>query len=143
MNLLKTILLALPVALVVNISAQASTDAEIVERIAPVSQVCLQGEECEAQAGGVQTAGADQGARSGEAIYTQYCQLCHATGLAGAPKQSDSAAWKARLASQGSFDALLQSAITGINAMPPKGTCSDCSDDELAGAVEFVSGLKR
>ena len=36
----------------------------------------------------------------------------------------------------------LAKAITGINAMPPKGTCADCSDDELKGAIQKMSGLK-
>ena len=32
-------------------------------------------------------------------------------------------------------------AISGINAMPPKGTCADCSDDELREAIVKMSGL--
>ena len=42
---------------------------------------------------------------------------------------------------QGGLDGILAKAITGINAMPPKGTCADCSDDELKGAIKEMSGL--
>ena len=49
---------------------------------------------------------------------------------------------RVRAAHQGGLDGLLAKAITGLNAMPPKGTCADCSDDELKGAIEKMSGLK-
>ncbi len=142
MEQLQKLLLALPAALLIAGAAQASTESQIAERIAPVGQVCIEGQECAAQAGASPIASADAGPRSGEAIYGQYCQLCHASGLAGAPKQGDSAAWQTRLDGHGSFDALLQSAINGLNVMPPKGNCSDCSDEELSAAIEFISGLK-
>jgi cytochrome c5 len=37
-------------------------------------------------------------------------------------------------------DALLQSAINGVpgTAMPPRGTCADCSDDDLKAAVQYM-----
>ena len=70
------------------------------------------------------------------------CDACHGTGLLGAPKIGDAADWGKRAKEQGGVDGLLAKAITGINAMPPKGTCSDCSDDELKGAIEKMSGLK-
>ncbi len=58
-----------------------------------------------------------------------------------APKTGDSAAWQARADAKGGLDGILKTAISGINAMPPKGTCSDCSDDELLGAIKSMSGL--
>jgi cytochrome c5 len=36
------------------------------------------------------------------------------------------------------MDVLLTNATNGINAMPPKGTCAACSDDELKAAVEYM-----
>ena len=74
----------------------------------------------------------------GEAIYNKACVACHASGVAGAPKLGDKAAWEPRLAL--GVDGLLQSAITGKNAMPPRGTCMDCSDDDLKIAIEFMLG---
>ena len=46
-----------------------------------------------------------------------------------------------RAKEQGGLDGLLAKAISGINAMPPKGTCADCSDDELKAAIKHMSGL--
>ena len=45
------------------------------------------------------------------------------------------------IAAKGGLDGILATAISGINAMPPKGTCGDCSDDELLGAIKQMSGL--
>lgn len=83
----------------------------------------------------VASAGAGLGL-SGEQIYTQYCTVCHAAGVAGAPKLGDKAAWKPRI-DQG-IDVLLQHAIHGLNAMPPKGTCTQCSDSDLKAAIEHM-----
>jgi cytochrome c5 len=59
----------------------------------------------------------------------------------GAPKIGDTPAWKARADKEGGVDAILKTAIAGINAMPPKGTCADCTDDELRAAIVKMSGL--
>ena len=75
---------------------------------------------------------------SGEEVYTKHCVVCHATGIAGAPKKGDAAAWKPRLA-QG-METLLQHMVSGFGAgMPPKGTCVTCSDDELKAALDYMS----
>lgn len=81
-------------------------------------------------------AAASAGPRSGDQIYNSKCLACHSTGVAGAPKVGDKAAWAPR-AEQG-IDNLLKHAIHGLNAMPPKGTCADCSDDELKAAIEHM-----
>jgi len=73
---------------------------------------------------------------SGEEIYKTKCQVCHAAGVAGAPKFGDKAAWAPRIA-QG-MDTLVQHSITGLNAMPPKGTCMDCTDEQMKAAVEYM-----
>jgi len=69
------------------------------------------------------------------ALYTQMCQTCHATGVAGAPKVGDKAAWAPRLA-QG-VDGLTASAIKGKGAMPPKGG-STASDAEIKTVVTYM-----
>ena len=74
-------------------------------------------------------------AGSGEALYKQACVACHASGVANAPKLGDKAAWAPRLA-QG-VPALVQSAIKGKGAMPPKGG-STASDPEVRAAVEYM-----
>jgi cytochrome c5 len=72
---------------------------------------------------------------SGEALYKQACFACHGTGAAGAPKLGDKAAWAPRVA-QG-MPALVQSALKGKNAMPPKGG-TNASEAELRAAVEYM-----
>jgi cytochrome c5 len=74
-------------------------------------------------------------AGAGEALYKQTCSVCHAAGVAGAPKLGDKAAWGPRMA--GGVDALLASAIKGKGAMPPKGG-STASEADLKSAIEFM-----
>ncbi|WP_207063272.1 cytochrome c5 family protein [Motiliproteus sp. SC1-56] len=76
-------------------------------------------------------------AADGEAVYNKACVNCHAAGVAGAPKTGDADAWAPRLA-QG-IDAMVQSAINGKGAMPPKGLCADCSADDLKAAIEYMT----
>lgn len=112
---------------------------EIVDRIKPMGKVCKAGEDC---ASGVAVADISSGPREPEAIYNQSCKNCHEGGLLGAPKPHDDAAWNARLKESGDFAKLLSNAINGIKAMPPRGTCMNCTDDELSATITFMSGLK-
>lgn len=74
--------------------------------------------------------------RSGEEIYKATCVTCHAAGIANAPKFGDAAAWGPRI--DKGMDTLYTSVINGLNAMPPKGMCMDCSEDELKTAVDYM-----
>lgn len=73
----------------------------------------------------------------GEVIYEQHCSVCHRDGLAGAPKFQNADDWKKRLEGK-KIEELLASSIKGLNAMPPKGTCSECSDDDLKAAINYM-----
>lgn len=139
MNLIKK-MLAAPAAVLAlwAVTAQATTDEAIAERLKPVGEVCIMGEECKGVGAVAVAAG---GARSVDDIIAKHCNACHAAGILGAPKIGDTAAWKERADHQGGLDGILAAAITGINAMPPKGTCADCSDDELREAIQKMSGL--
>ncbi|MBU3058891.1 c-type cytochrome [Pseudomonas indica] len=140
MNLINKMLVAKAALLALwAVSAQAATNDDIAERIKPVGEVCVMGQECK----GVEAvaAAAGGGARSADDVIAKHCNACHGAGVLGAPKIGDGAAWKARADAAGGIDGLLKHAISGINAMPPKGTCGDCSDDELKGAIEKMSGL--
>lgn len=79
-------------------------------------------------------------AGGGEALYKQSCALCHAAGVANAPKLGDKAAWAPRLA-QG-MPALVQSVIKGKGAMPPRGA-STAPDNEIRAAVEYMVGTVK
>lgn len=105
---------------------------DVVERIKPVGELCMAGDECAAAV--VEVAA---GPRSGKELYDTKCMACHAVGVAGAPKLGDKAEWGARVDTRG-MDGLFTNAWNGINAMPPKGTCADCTEDEIKGAIEYM-----
>ena len=73
---------------------------------------------------------------AGEKIYQSACFACHMSGVAGAPKLDDPAAWEPRLG-QG-MSGLLQAVINGKGAMPPKGGFAHLTDDDVRNAVEFM-----
>ncbi|WP_417615852.1 c-type cytochrome [Oceanisphaera sp.] len=75
-------------------------------------------------------------ARSGDAVYNAACSACHGTGAAGAPIKGDADAWGPRIAK--GRDTLLSHALNGFNAMPPRGACGNCSDEEIAHAVDYM-----
>ena len=72
----------------------------------------------------------------GEAVYDKACKMCHSSGMMGAPKTGDSAAWVDRIAK--GMDALNDSAINGIGKMKPKGGKKSLSDDEVKAAVAYM-----
>ncbi len=78
---------------------------------------------------------------AGEALYKQACQVCHAAGVAGAPKFGDKAAWSARLPA--GLDALHASVVKGKGAMPPRGGAAQASDADLRAAVEFMTAAVK
>jgi cytochrome c5 len=72
----------------------------------------------------------------GKQIVQSSCFACHGTGAAGAPKIGDKAAWAPRIA-QGR-ETLLTHSIQGLRAMPPRGACMTCSDDDLKAAIDYM-----
>ena len=109
----------------------------VLQRIQPVGQVRVgkadQVVVAAAPAASTEAAGAG---KSGEQIYNSTCVACHASGVAGAPKVGDKAAWEARLAR--GMDDLLNVSIKGKGAMPPKGGNAGLSDEELKSAIEHM-----
>ena len=69
--------------------------------------------------------------------YNKSCGVCHNTGAANAPKTGDAAAWEPRMGK--GMDVLVQSVNDGLNAMPPKGMCFDCSDDDYKALIEYMA----
>lgn len=69
-------------------------------------------------------------------MYDAKCGLCHISGVANAPKLDDKEAWETRAAL--GMDALLATAKKGKGAMPPMGTCMECSDEDLTKLIEFM-----
>jgi cytochrome c5 len=113
-------------------AAQTAREQEMIDRIKPVGEVCVQGKsECAAPAAAVAS-----GPRTGEQVYAAACVACHDAGVAGAPRIGVAAEWSARIA-QGEAT-LVANAISGIRGMPPRGTCMNCSDDEITLAVRHM-----
>lgn len=105
----------------------AGEDASADERIAPVASVATESASASA---------ANAGNRTGEELFNAACVACHGSGVMGAPKAHDKAAWSARLG--GDVKALVASAIKGKGAMPPKGGVANATEDELKRAIEFM-----
>lgn len=115
-------------------AVMASVEDQIRARIAPVGEVCLEGEDCGSAA--APAAAASDGPRSGSDVYSSACQACHAAGVAGAPVTGNADAWAPRI--DKGLETLVSHAINGFNAMPPKGGCGSCSDDDIQAAVEYM-----
>ena len=73
-----------------------------------------------------------------EQTYMLSCFACHSTGAAGAPKvgAGNAAEWEPRM--EKGLEAVVANAINGINTMPPKGLCFNCTDDDLAAIVDYM-----
>ena len=75
--------------------------------------------------------------RSGEEVFNAVCASCHTPGALGAPKLNNKGDWGSRIA-QG-YDKLIEHAINGIRAMPPRGGDPDISDIEIARTVAYMA----
>jgi cytochrome c5 len=86
--------------------------------------------------GAVEVRDANRPLKNGEDVYKAQCSACHAAGVAGAPKFGDAAAWGARIKT--GYDALLNSALKGKNAMAPQGG-GEHSDLEIGRALVYMA----
>lgn len=119
-------------------TAQVDTQA-IAERIKPVGELAVG----QAPSGGgvsvIATANA-AGEDKGKSVYDASCVACHGTGVAGAPKFGDKAAWKDRIAK--GTATLYDHAIKGFQGkagfMPPKGGNASLADADVKAAVDYM-----
>lgn len=124
-------MLCLAAAFATTVVADEVNDA-IAERIAPIGSVCKSGDDCAA----APVAAAPAGPRSGEDIYNASCTTCHAIGVSGAPRFGNADDWAPRIAAGN--DSLFNNAWNGLNAMPAKGLCMDCSEDDIKAAIAYM-----
>jgi cytochrome c5 len=109
-------------------AAQTAADPDTVaRRIQPVARV---------EFADAAPAGGARAAKSGEEVYKAVCATCHGTGVAGAWKFGDKAAWSPHL--KEGLETLAKNAINGIRAMPPRGGNPDLSDLEVTRAVVYM-----
>ena len=104
---------------------QALTAEAVAARIQPVARL------------EVGAPSAPPGARSGEDIVKATCAACHQAGVAKAPKIGDKNDWAPHI--QHGLNHLVQSAIKGKGAMPPRGGDASLTDAELTRAVIFMA----
>ena len=77
----------------------------------------------------------------GRSVWMENCQVCHATGLAGAPRIGDQAAWAPRIA-QG-LPVLIEHALHGYagptgTEMPARGGNPQLDDSAVELAVRYM-----
>jgi cytochrome c5 len=74
-------------------------------------------------------------------LYGKTCVACHSVGAAGAPKAFDAEAWKPRL--EKGMPTLVANVTKGLNAMPPKGMCYDCTPAEYESVIQYMASPKK
>ena len=122
------------------------------ERIRPFGQVAVAGSDNSALAikqtaapiASAPAGGAVQ-LTDGKSVFDSACVACHGSGIAGAPRIGDKAAWAPRIA-QGTAT-LEKHALDGFQGstgmMPAKGGRMDLPDDAVRAAVEHMVGQSR
>ncbi len=73
-----------------------------------------------------------------EKIYAQSCATCHDGGTFNAPKKGDVATWH-RLNQQKGKEALIKSIRQGMPQMPAMGLCQNCTDEDFAKLIDYMS----
>jgi cytochrome c5 len=128
----------------------AMSDAAVTQRIAPVARVSIDPnarapEPAKAAAtatpaamtvAAIPPAAAKGGAADGKKVYDATCTACHGTGIAGAPKLGDKAAWAPRI--KAGMPEVYGIALKGKGAMPPKGGNASLSDADVKAAVDYM-----
>jgi len=131
----KTVLfIALPLALATLGLGASEAKKAIEKRIAPVGQVCVEGQDCAQEVNLVSSSSGVM--RSGKEVYDTACTTCHAIALAGAPRFGDRLSWGER--ANEDLDHLVETVTNGLGGMPPMGMCMDCSQEELTDAVQYM-----
>ena len=110
---------------------QVALDKSVQERIAPIGTVVT-----DPAALMKVSAAAPHAPMSGEQVVGSVCSACHGSGVLGAPKIGDKAAWGARLKEAGGVDGLVSIAAKGKGSMPARGGNPDLSNDELKAAIQ-------
>ncbi len=156
---------AVPVTLIVMLTqlvtggADTSTsnpgmsDEAIAKRLKPVGEVVVDPSQPKPAAaapvavatapapGATPVAAAKTDPGKGKPVYDSACVVCHAAGVAGAPKTGDKAAWAPRM--KGGMETLYTSSLKGKNAMPPKGGNLSLADADVKAAVDYMVGLVK
>ena len=112
-------------------NSETMVENSVLERIKPVGEVRIDTSTQVASAEIVEIA-----VRSGEEIYNSKCAGCHTSGVMGSPKFASLEDWAPRVAL--GLEKLTLSAIAGKGGMPAKGTCMDCTDNDIKITVQYM-----
>ena len=112
-------------------NSETMVENSVLERIKPVGEVRIDTSTQVASAEIVETA-----ERSGEEIYNSKCAGCHTSGVMGAPMYASLEDWAPRI--DLGLEKLTLSAIAGKGGMPAKGTCMDCTDNDIKITVQYM-----
>jgi cytochrome c5 len=126
-----------------NVLLEPLRIASVEKNTAPFAQVAIAGKDNSALAALSTSASTSPAAAvptTGEQAYTQVCSACHGTGVNGAPKIGDHAAWGPRIA-QGK-DTLYKDAINGKGSMPAKGGTT-WPDATIRMTVDYMVSLNK
>jgi len=112
------------------------------ENIAPYAHEAIAGQDNSALAalGAPRSEAAADVPSSGDQAFTKVCSACHGTGVNGAPKVGDHAAWGPRIA-QGK-EALYTHAIAGKGNMPARGGTT-WPDATIRMTVDYMVSLNK
>ena len=110
---------------------ETKIDSALLERIKPIGEVRIDSSIVVAS-----SESSEKTERSGEGIYSSNCQGCHSSGVMGSPKYASLEDWAPRI--DLGLEKLTLSAIAGKGGMPARGTCMDCSDNEIKLTVQYM-----
>jgi len=111
--------------------SNSMVDNSVLERIKPVGEVQIDTSNIIASA-----ESNEPSERSGQEIYNSKCAGCHTSGVMAAPKYASLEDWSNRIGL--GLEKLTLSAIAGKGGMPPRGTCMDCTDNEIKVTVQYI-----
>ena len=74
-------------------------------------------------------------------INQQICATCHARPGVAVPLVGDESAWAPRR--ERGLTALVESTVNGVGGMPPLGTCSFCTQEDLEILIAYLAGIDR
>jgi cytochrome c5 len=124
-------------------AAAPAPEAAAPEPAAPAPEVAAPAAAPEAAA--PEAAAPAVAAVDGKKIFGNVCSMCHAAGVAGAPKPGDKADWGPRIA-QGK-DMLYKHALEGFTGkkgmMPARGGAATLKDEEVKAAVDYMVSLSQ
>ena len=112
------------------------------QRLAPIGDVQISGQAATQMAVATPAASpATDSGKSGKEIWQGTCSACHSSGLLGAPKIGDKAAWAPRIAK--GMKVLEDHALHGFNQMPAHGGNASLSDADVVKALEYMVGQSK